>query len=101
MSKGWYINDRGLKMETERSQMGLTSNVSPAEMSEEIPKEIKAAHKFLDEGDYKRAKVIANSIARINRQINLPGVDEEVKVLLEKIREKRTEAMKRKTSGTR
>jgi hypothetical protein len=90
-----------LKMEIERSQMGLTSNVSSAEMSEEIPKEIKAAHKFLDEGDYKRAKVVANSIARINRQINLPGVDEEVKVLLEKIREKRTEAVKRKTSGTR
>jgi hypothetical protein len=82
-------------METEKSTTGLLSGlISPAEMEEEAPKELKAAHKLLEEGDYVRAKTVANSIARINRQLNIPGLDEELKVLFEEIRKKRVEARK-------
>jgi hypothetical protein len=85
-------------MEAEKSKIGLLSGlISPAEMEKEAPKELQAAHKLLEEGDYIRAKTIANSIARINRQLNIPKLDEELKVLFEKIRKKRAEA--RKTSS--
>ena len=82
-------------METEKSKIGLKSSISPDEMKDAIPKEIKAAYKFLEEGDFRRAKTIANSVAKMNRQINLAGIDDELKVLFEKIRMKRAEASKR------
>ena len=86
-------------METEESKLGLLGGLlNPAEMAEEIPKELKAAQKFLEEGDYMRAKTIANSIAHMNRQLNLPGIDEKLKVLFENTRIKRTEARKTKPS---
>jgi len=86
-------------METEKSRLGLLSGLlSPAEMAEEIPKELKAAHKLLEEGDYMRAKTVVNSVASLNRQLKLPGIDEKVKVLFENIKIKRTEARKRNFS---
>ena len=85
-------------METERSKIGLKSSISPDEMKDAIPKEINAAYKFLEEGDFRRAKTIANSVAKMNRQVNLAGIDDELKVLFEKIRVKRAEASKRNPS---
>jgi hypothetical protein len=85
-------------METEKSKIGLKSSISPDEMKDAIPKEISAAYKFLEEGDFKRAKTIANSAAKMNRQVNLAGIDDELKVLFEKIRVKRAEASKRNPS---
>ncbi len=85
-------------METDKSKVGLDDSLSPAEMKEEIPKEIKAAHKFLEEGDFRRAKTIANSVAKMNRQVNLPGVNEVLKALFENIKVKRAEAMKTMSS---
>ena len=85
-------------METEKSKVGLDSSLTPSEMEEEVPKELKAAHKLLEEGDYMRAKTIANSIAKINRQVDLPGIDEKLRILFEKIRMKRSEARKTMSS---
>ena len=82
-------------METEKSKMELNSSLSPAAMREEIPKEMKAAHKFLEKGDFRRAKTIANSIAKMNRQVNLPEINKELKSLFEKIKMRRAEAGKR------
>jgi len=84
-----------LKMETEKSKIGLKSSISPDEMKDAIPKEINAAYKFLEEGDFRRAKTIANSVAKMNRQVNLAGINDELKVLFEKIRMKRAGAGKR------
>lgn len=81
----WVRRDEQ-RMDIEKSKIGLESSLSPDEMREEIPKEIKAAYKLLEEGDYMRAKTVANSIAKMNRQLNIPGIDEELKVLFERIR---------------
>lgn len=107
MKEGIFIQfheDRGAgrdeqRMDIGKSKMELESSLSPDEMKEEIPKEIRAAYKLLEEGDYRRAKTVVNSIARMNRQLNLPGIDEELKVLFEKVRLKRAEAGKTRSSG--
>jgi hypothetical protein len=64
------------------------------EAENEIPGQFESAYKLLDEGDYKGAKSIANTIAKNNLWLDLPKTDEGLKTLFRKIRIKRTEARK-------
>lgn len=61
------------------------------ELESEIPGQIKSAYKLLEEGDYRKAKSVARDIAEKNRRIELPGIDEELRVLFKRIKMKRDE----------
>lgn len=45
-------------------------------------------------GELKEAKSLANSISRKNLQMAMPGLDEELRVLFKKIKNKRADSMK-------
>jgi len=45
-------------------------------------------------GELKEAKSLANSISRKNLQMAMPGLDEELRVLFKKIKNKRAGSMK-------
>jgi len=61
------------------------------EQEKEIPIALKEVYKLYQEGDFREAKNVANKIASKNRQLGLPGVDEELRVLFKKIKEKRSQ----------
>lgn len=52
---------------------------------------MKQAQGFFDSGDLNEAKSVANEVALKNRQLCLPGIDEELRVLFKKIKGKRSE----------
>ncbi len=61
------------------------------EQEKEIPIALKEVYKLYQEGDFREAKNLANRIASKNRQVGLPGVDEEIRVLFKKIKAKRSQ----------
>lgn len=61
------------------------------EQESEIPIALKEMYKCYQGGNFKEAKGIANRIASKNRQLGLPGLDEEIRVLFKKIKEKRSQ----------
>ena len=50
---------------------------------------LKKVYQLYQEGDFREAKNLANKIASKNRQVGLPGIDEELRVLFKKIKAKR------------
>ena len=59
------------------------------EQENEIPIALKKVYQLYQEGEFREAKNIANKIASKNRQVGLPGIDEELRVLFKKIKAKR------------
>jgi len=61
------------------------------ELESEVPEQLKEIYKLLEEGNYKGAKSIARNVAERNRQVTIPGVDDELRALFKKIKVKRDE----------
>ena len=64
------------------------------ELENELPVQIKNATELFMAGELKEAKSLANSISRKNLQMAIPGLDEELRVLFKKIKNKRADSMK-------
>ena len=62
------------------------------EVVDEVSKDLKEAHKLLEEGDYRGAKRYANIVAAKTSLQGIPGVDDELRVLFKKIKARRAEA---------
>lgn len=52
---------------------------------------MKKAHDLFGSGDLNEAKSVANQVAVKNRSLCLPGIDEELRVLFQKIKTKRAD----------
>jgi hypothetical protein len=61
------------------------------ELESELPARMKLAHDLFGSGDLNEAKSVANEVALKNRQLCLPGIDEELRVLFQKIKSKRAD----------
>ena len=64
------------------------------ELENELPAQMKNAVEFFKAGELKEAKSLANNVARKNLQMNMPGIDEELRVLFKKIKTKRAGSTK-------
>lgn len=64
------------------------------ELENELPAQMKNAMELLKAGELKDAKALANSIAGKNLQMNLPGLDEELRILFKKIKQQRVGSSK-------
>ncbi len=64
------------------------------ELESEVPGQIKRAYKLLEEENYGEARSVTRDIADKNRQVCLPGIDEELRVLFKRIKMKRDEGRK-------
>jgi phage-related tail protein len=64
------------------------------ELENELPAQLKNAIELLKAGELQDAKALANNIAQKNLQMNLPGIDEELRVLFKKIKSKRADSAK-------
>ena len=59
------------------------------ELESELPEQMKIVQRLYKEGEFREAKGIANAIALKNRQLNIPGIDEDLRILFKRIKEKR------------
>ncbi len=64
------------------------------ELKNELPAQLKKAVELLKAGELQDAKALANNVAQKNAQMNLPGIDEELRVLFKKIKSKRAGSAK-------
>ena len=64
------------------------------ELENELPAQMKNAVELFNTGELKDAKALANNIANKNLQMNIPGLDEELRVLFKKIKNKRAVSTK-------
>ena len=64
------------------------------ELENELPAQMKSAMELFKAGELKEAKGLANNVARKNLQMNMPGLDEELRVLFKKIKTKRAGSAK-------
>ncbi len=64
------------------------------ELENELPAQLKKAVELLKAGELQDAKALANNVAQKNAQMNLPGIDEELRVLFKKIKSKRAGSAK-------
>ena len=65
------------------------------ELESEVQGQLKSVYKLLEEGNnYVEARSVARDLAEKNRKIELPGIEEELRVLFKKIKMMRTEARK-------
>jgi hypothetical protein len=60
-------------------------------LESEVPGQIKRVYRLLEEGNYREARSVSRDIAEKNRQVSLPGIDEELRVLFKRIKMKRDE----------
>ena len=57
------------------------------ELESEIPAQLKQARELIKKGKIKEAKQIINDASGKNRQFELPGIEEEIRVLYKKLKE--------------
>ncbi len=64
------------------------------EFKSDVSAQMNHMYELFEQGDHRSSKKIANNIALKNRQYNLPGVDDDLKIFFKKLKTKRAEAKK-------
>jgi len=64
------------------------------EFKSDVSAQMKHMYELFEQGEHRSSKKIANSIALKNRQYNLSGLDDELRVFFKKLKAKRAETKK-------
>ncbi len=59
------------------------------ELESEIPMQLKKARELIKKGKFREAKQVINDASEKNRQLELPGIGDEIRVLYKKLKGKR------------
>ena len=65
-----------------------------AELESEVPVQLCQARDFIKYGKYNEAKQLINNASNKNRQLELPGIEEEIRVLYKRLKEIKSKTKK-------
>ena len=57
------------------------------ELESEVPDQLNQALEFIKDGQYNEAKQLINNASEKNRQLELPGIEDEIRILYKKLKE--------------